>query len=73
MVDSEGPVRSEAEPWGHVARRRGDQWQQPAGIEQDQLHFMVEAMEAWILADPDALAKFYGNAFERRLCRSESL
>ncbi len=63
LVDSEEPVRSEDSPWDHVYRRKGDQWKHPAGASDEQLHFMVEAMEAWFYADHGALADFYGKDF----------
>jgi len=34
-------------------------------VTDDQLHFMVQAMEAWLVADPEALASFYGQDFRR--------
>lgn len=30
------------------------------------IHLMVRCMEAWIVADPDALARFYGQRFARK-------
>ncbi len=63
LVDSEAPVGEGAGPWAHVRARRGDGWQQPAGVMDDQLHFMAEAMEAWLLADPDALAAHFKQGF----------
>ncbi|MDC0711730.1 DUF4276 family protein [Stigmatella sp. ncwal1] len=65
LVDSEGPVAPESSPWEHVASRLGDGWQQPAGVTDEHLHFMMEAMEAWLVADPDALAGHYGSGFKK--------
>ena len=65
LVDSEGPVGPSASPWEHVARRRGDGWQRPSGVTDEQLHFMVETMEAWLVADPGALATYYGSEFKK--------
>lgn len=56
LVDSEGPVS--AAPWEHLAQR--DEWKKPEDATQDQCHLMVQVMEAWLVADPDALAEFYG-------------
>ena len=32
----------------------------------DQVFWMVQSMESWFLADPDALAKYYGQGFSRK-------
>ena len=32
----------------------------------DQVFWMVESMESWFLADPDALATYYGQGFSRK-------
>ena len=58
LVDAEGPVNQSA--GHHLQRREG--WDLCATPE-DQIHLMVQAMEAWILADPPALAKYYGQGF----------
>jgi hypothetical protein len=50
--------------WDHVRARVGDNWEQPAGAEDDHLHFMVVCMEAWLIADSDSLAKFFGQSFK---------
>jgi Domain of unknown function (DUF4276) len=63
LVDSEAPV--EGGRWEHVMKRSGDGWARPEGNSDDQLHFMVQAMEAWFHADKDALQRFYGQAFKR--------
>lgn len=62
LVDSEAPVAG-VDPWEHVRLRAGDGWERPAGASCDQLHLMVQAMEAWFHADKDALQKYYRQGF----------
>ena len=63
LVDSEAPVMVAGECWGHVNARQGDGWVRPAGAGDDQCHLMVEAIEGWLLADREALRRFYGDGF----------
>ena len=63
LVDSEEAVRTS--PWEHVRTRKGDGWDKPDSASDDHLHFMVQAMEAWLIADPDTLASHYGQGFKR--------
>lgn len=63
LVDSEGPVKQGTSPWAHVSAREGDQWRRPDGVSDGQLHLMVQAMEAWLVADPEALAAYYKQGF----------
>ena len=58
LVDSEGPV--DASPRDHLARK--DRWDLD-GVEEDRIHLMVQVMETWIVADPEALAAYYGQHF----------
>jgi hypothetical protein len=62
LVDSEAPV-TQADPWEHVRQRPGDRWERPRGASQDQIHFMVQAMEAWFHADQEAVARYYIREF----------
>lgn len=62
LVDSEGPVSGKSS-WEHVKQQQEDQWHRPAGATDDQLHLMVQAMEAWLHADSVALRAFYGQGF----------
>ncbi|NQT54013.1 DUF4276 family protein [bacterium] len=58
LVDSEGPVT--AQPWDHLRAR--DRWD-PQGLPDDHCHLMVQMMEAWLVADVDALSAFYDQHF----------
>jgi hypothetical protein len=58
LVDAEGPVTSTSS--AHLTTRDG--WAL-AGVANDVLHLMIQTMEAWIVADPDALTGYYGQHF----------
>ena len=59
-MDAEGPVTAKG-PWGHLKAQ--DTWDRPAKATDDDCHLMVQVMESWFLADPDALSSFYGQGF----------
>lgn len=66
LVDSEAPVAGEQapwQPWQHLLNRAGDKWVQPAGANNEHCHLMVQCMEAWFLADRQALQVFFGQGF----------
>jgi len=58
LVDAEGPVMMT--PWAHLAARDG--WD-TSGVTDDVCHLMVQTVEAWLVADPNALAAYYGQGF----------
>ena len=58
LVDSEGPV--DASPHDHLAREDGWNLRE---VKNDRIHLMVQVMETWIVADPEALAAYYGQHF----------
>ena len=58
LVDSEGPV--DVSPRAHLTR---DGWNL-SGVADNQIHLMVQVMETWIIADPGALATYYGQRFQ---------
>ena len=64
LVDSEGPVVAGSGPWQHLKAR--DNWDRPSGTTDDQVHLMVQCMEAWFLADKDCLVAYYGNGFNQK-------
>ena len=55
LVDAEGPVEQSSR--NHLTGR--DHWDL-GFAEEEWVHLMVQAMEAWIVADPEALAAYYG-------------
>lgn len=57
LVDAEAPVT--LGPWKHLEQRDG--WNPAAADEQ--CHLMVHCTESWLIADPEALAEFYGQGF----------
>ena len=71
LVDSEAPV-TDADPWEHVRRRPGDGWQRPDGASQDQIHLMVQAMEAWSHADKEKVQQYFGQGFRLASLKSRT-
>ena len=66
LVDSEGPVRAGQSAWEHL--QISDGWRRPAGADDNSVFLMAQAMEAWLLADRDALREYFGQGFnESRL------
>ena len=63
LVDSEAPVARNTGPWLHLKNRVGDEWEKPADATDDNAHLMVQCMEAWFLADKEALAEYFGGGF----------
>ena len=62
LVDSEAPVKLKQRPWEHLKSR--DNWDSPAGVDETHCYLMVQAMEAWFMADIDTLKIFYGQGFK---------
>ena len=58
LVDAEGPVATG--PREHL--QAGDKWDM-TGVDAQSVHLMVQTMEAWIVADVDALSRYYGQGF----------
>lgn len=59
LVDAEAPVNKT--PWQHLKER--DNWDKPE-VDDTCCHLMVQMMEAWFLADVEALKRFYGQGFK---------
>jgi len=45
-------------------RGQGDGWDL-SGVAPDRIHLMVQCMEAWVVADPEALEAFYKQGFRK--------
>lgn len=58
LVDSEGPVVGQ--PVAYLHQR--DNWNL-AGVPDEVVHLMVQVMETWLVAHPQALAAYYGQGF----------
>ena len=70
LVDSEAPMASDSDPWTHLKHR--DNWDKPRNATGDNVHLMVQCMEAWFLADKDSLEKFFGGDFNRNALPARS-
>lgn len=64
LVDAEDPYDNSKGPWHHLANREGDKWKKPSGASDDNTFLMVQQMEAWFLADKDALKKCFDSNFK---------
>lgn len=60
LVDAEEALRSDS-PTQHLQAR--DKWKF-SGIDDEQVHLMVQCMENWFLADAAGLSEFYGQGFQ---------
>jgi len=68
LVDSEGPVEPGTSPAVYLHAR--DRWVLPQ-MQLHRLFLMVQAMEAWLLADRDRLAEYYGPNFRPNALRGD--
>jgi len=68
LVDSEAPVVKQS-PWEHLKLR--DNWDSP-GVDDTHCYLMVQAMEAWFMADIDTLKNFYGQGFKENAIPKKS-
>jgi hypothetical protein len=59
LVDSEGPVDPHVSPWDYLGKKEGDKWPKPEGATDDQVHLMVQCMEAWFMADGEAVVEYF--------------
>ena len=70
LVDSEGPVpelssSQTMDAKGHMAYlEKRDNWRF-LSVDPRCVHLMAQCMEAWLVADADALVAFYGQYFKR--------
>ena len=60
LVDSEGPVEPHVSPWDYLWVNEKDKWEKPKNAEEDQAHLMVQCMEAWFMADREAVVEYFG-------------
>src|ERR1051326_7318499 len=63
LVDSDAPVTKTPRQHLHNSARN---WNLN-NIEDEQCHLMVQVMETWVIADINALERFYGKGFNRKI------
>jgi hypothetical protein len=61
LVDAEAGVSQP--PWDHLRYR--DRWDS-SGAMPEQCHLIVQMVEAWLVADPERLAEYYGSGFHAK-------
>ncbi len=72
LVDSDS--RDDGNLIASVKSRSSWDNQAASNVQDDQIHFMVQVMESWFLADKSALERYYGNRFQsNRLPRNPSV
>ena len=60
FVDSEEAVADGHGVWDHLQRRSYHRFQRPAAADDNSAFMMVQAMETWLLADQQALTRYFG-------------
>ncbi len=61
LIDSDGPVN---QPLATFIKLRKHSKRKPTPIDENQIHLMVQLMEAWFVADLEALKNYYGQGFK---------
>lgn len=61
LIDSEGAVPDDETIW-HFLKRQAN-FEQPPGATEEHAYLMVQLMESWLLADVEALTRFFGQGF----------
>jgi Domain of unknown function (DUF4276) len=69
LVDAEAPVTIQS-PWGHLKIR--DNRDAPPEVDDTCCHLMVQAMDAWFIADIETLKKYYGQGFRENIIPKNS-
>ena len=68
LIDSEGPVSDTASAIRSL--RTQSYWDGSVACDDDQINLMVQAMEAWFIADPQALIGHFGHDFNVKVLPS---
>ena len=71
LVDSETVVMPGCSPWLHLSARDG--WEKPPSADDRHVYLMVQCMETWFMADMEAVAKYFGQGFNRAALRRHSI
>lgn len=64
LIDSDNPDNGNL--IAEVKQRASWDTEAGAKIQDEQIHFMVQVMESWFLADRNALKKYYGQGFREK-------
>ena len=68
LIDSEGPISDTASAIQSL--RTQNFWDGSVACDDDQVNLMVQAMEAWFIADPQALINHFGQDFDIKVLPS---
>jgi hypothetical protein len=66
VVDAEEvPDPKISSPWKQRRIINVDRWRKPPSATDRDLHFMAPTMEAWLVANPESLAEYFGKGFKK--------